>query len=89
MLTNNLSIWVFMATACVVAGFALSQGTTKRVYFLSGIGAGFVVLALGIWSVFFLMTDEKVLEGEKENEYPTYFDFLHLFKQISKKTYLS
>lgn len=31
----------------------------------------------------------KVLEGEKENEYPTYFDFLHLFKQISKKTYLS
>ena len=31
----------------------------------------------------------KVLEGEKENEYHTYFDFLHLFKQISKKTYLS
>ena len=67
MLTNNLSIWVFMATACVVAGFALSQGTTKRVYFLSGIGAGFVVLALGIWSVFFLMTDEKRIRAVVES----------------------
>ena len=53
MLTNNFFIWVFMATACVVAGFALSKGTTKRVYFFSGIGAGIVVLAVGIWSFFF------------------------------------
>lgn len=67
MLTNNLLIWVFMATGCVVAGFAVSKGTTKRVYFLSGIGAGIVVLAIGIWSVFFLMTDEKRIRGVIES----------------------
>ena len=67
MLTNNFFIWVFMATACVVAGFALSKGTTKRVYFFSGIGAGIVVLAVGIWSVFFLTTDEKRIRATVES----------------------
>lgn len=67
MLTNNFFIWVFMATACGVAGFALSKGTTKRVYFFSGIGAGIVVLAVGIWSVFFLTTDEKRIRATVES----------------------
>lgn len=67
MLTNNLLIWVFMATACVVAGFALSKGSTKRVFSFSGIGAGIVVLAVGIWSVFFLMTDEKRIRAVVES----------------------
>lgn len=59
LLTTNLLAWLFIAAAFVATGYALTTGTTKKIFMKLGIVAALATIVAGVVCVYFVQTDEK------------------------------
>ena len=59
LLTTNLLVWLLIAVAFVVVGYAFTAGTTKKIFMKLGIVAALATIVVGVVCVYFVQTDEK------------------------------